>query len=72
MQQFYNYSLWYPSLEKSLGTLGIFMFFRSVIFQLVHAFARSRDWGFLLLMIISLVCHLPFSASFPSHRFYFS
>ena len=36
---FYNRDLWYPSLEKSLGT----SFIRSVVFELVYAFARSRD-----------------------------
>ena len=59
-------------LWKSLWVLRLFTFFRNVVFELVHAFACSRDWNFPLLMIVLLVCQLPFGSSFSSGRFYFS
>ena len=61
-------SLCYPTLKKCLGT----SFIRSVVFELVYAFARSREWSFPLFMIVLPVCQLPFDSSFSSGRFYFS
>ena len=58
-------------LWRSLWVLRLFMFFRSVVFELVHAFARSHDWSFPLLMIELLVCQLRFGSSFSSGRFIF-
>ena len=59
-------------LWRSLWVLRLFTFFRNVVFELVHAFACFRDWSFPLLMIVLLVCQLPFGSSFSSGRFYFS
>ena len=57
-------------LWRSLWILRLFMFFRSVVFELVHAFARSGDWSFPLLIIVLLVCQLTFGSSFSSGRFF--
>ena len=37
-------------LWRSLWVLRLFTFFRNVVFELVHAFACSRDWSFPLLI----------------------
>ena len=37
-------------LWRSLWVLPLFTFFRNVVFELVHAFACSRDWSFPLLI----------------------
>ena len=59
-------------LWRSLWILRLFTFFRNVVSELFHTFACSRDWNFPLLMIVLLVCQLPFGSSFSSGRFYFS
>ena len=59
-------------LWRSLCVLRLFTFFRNVVFELVHAFACSRDWSFPLFIIVLLVCQLPFGSSFSSGTFYFS
>ena len=59
-------------LWRRLWVLRSFTFFRNVVFELVQAFACSRDWSFPLFLIIWLVCQLPFGSPFSSDRFYFS